>query len=250
MRGGEPRPAGELKKAFSQIDDSWKAGHHWKPGKDGGYFVKAARLADEITKSPPGSDARSSPLSLLSDLLSKKFEMSEITMDDLENPADDFIGICDLQAIACLANFLMDNRRIPNQDPATTSQILARYLGRVRSERIRDYKPKPSPLNVAPPTGGNEPMIAGMDPDDIKDPVLRAKYKAAIREAAENSVENMRQTQLLGMDQLAISEAFISYLVETFRGRRDAAATLDECMKTAKLTDQEKKKVLDGVGAR
>lgn len=69
------------------------------------------------------------------------------------------------------------------------------FIGRLSKELIPNFKPKAVTANVIPPISSG-PMMAGMNPDAIKDPVAREAYIKAREENSQNSVLNSRQHSL------------------------------------------------------
>ena len=66
------------------------------------------------------------------------------------------------------------------------------FMKRLNQDIIPDFKPRPVYANVAPPISSG-PMMAGMSPSAIKDPVARAAYLKAIEENSQNNVLNSKQ---------------------------------------------------------
>ena len=73
-----------------------------------------------------------------------------------------------------------------------TDALAAAFAKAIDAEIIPDFESEPAAFNVAPPAGvpGG---IAGMAPDAIADPKLRAEYEAAIRENRMRGVNTSRQ---------------------------------------------------------
>jgi hypothetical protein len=92
-----------------------------------------------------------------------------------------------------------------------------------------------------------------MAPDDIElnitDPKIRTKYRAAIRENAQNQSMNSRQEKLRTASEVQVYN-LIGDLSEAFATWDNSATTLARYIKEARLTEEEKKKVTDGIAAK
>ena len=157
-------------------------------------------------------------------------------------------GESDLSAMSRLACCVSEAYRAPDTIESWTSeetrrnvQLVARLLGKVRTEMVPNYRQKPVFLNIGPPAFGDF-GYAGMDPNDIKDPVARAKYLSARRENISNGISNHRQLELESLGG-EMGPNLVNELIQTFTVWDNSAATLAKCMKEARLTDKEKKEV-------
>ncbi len=249
--GVEPKAPAELEKKVSHLETLANAGRPWKPGTDGGYFVAAARLAEQIKESPLSRNRGKLAAKVLDGLLSKDVNLREIASEELgKDEKDDDVVTSDLRAAETLAYCVLDDDAASDQDRLANARLVARFLGRIRKEKVRNFQNRKVTMNVAPPIDApGEGMAAGMDPDDIKDPAAKAAYKAAILQNEENNVWNERQSELNSMDQPPIIEAIKKYIADAFRRRPNSGAALAECMKTAMLTEKEKKEIMDDIGS-
>ena len=240
----EQSSVADLEKKLSHLEALAKAGRPWKSGADAGYFFVAAKMAKQIKDLRPDQNRGRLAAQMLPGLLAKEAQLNEVTDEDLEMDEKGDIGMCDLCAAEDLADCLIDDATSSDRDRQRNAHLLARYLGRVRKEKVPNFKSKEVHLNVSPPVNApGEGMAAGMDPNDIKDPVARAAYKAAIRTNADNNIWNGRQSMLNEMDSSPTAGAIKTYIADTFHGRPNLRAALVECMSEAKLSEKEKKEI-------
>jgi len=83
-----------------------------------------------------------------------------------------------------------------------------------------------------------------MSPDEIQDPVLREQYKAARRENRVRALQNMRQKELSEAETL-VARRIVDYLGRAARSDSGVAETVDGSIAQARLTEGEKKQVLE-----
>lgn len=81
------------------------------------------------------------------------------------------------------------------EDRVRYAALAGSFLIRISKELIPNFKPKPVYRNVAPPIRSG-PVVIGMNPDGIEDPVAREAYKKAIEENSLNAALNSRQRSL------------------------------------------------------
>jgi predicted thioredoxin/glutaredoxin len=107
-----------------------------------------------------------------------------------------------------------------------TADVVKEYLLKISKDMDKKYEPKSVVANVAPPPG----VIgeAGMSPNAISDPKLKADYITAIRENAKNSAMNTRQKMLQKVDRRARQnlERFLQILVYQHPDTREFSANI------------------------
>ena len=77
--------------------------------------------------------------------------------------------------------------------------LLATCLKCVKKAHVEGYEPKKVYMNVSPPyvpSGYDKPVMAGMNPEAITDPEMKARYLNALQENTRNEHENVRQMEL------------------------------------------------------
>jgi hypothetical protein len=80
---------------------------------------------------------------------------------------------------------------------ARNAALLSLFCGQARSAIIGGFKPHPQFANVAPPKNlDDEPLIAGMDPKQIRNSESRKAYEDVIKINEENAAENGTQSLL------------------------------------------------------
>ena len=247
-RGAERRRMLAVAKEVEQIESLWKAGNPWNDRDHPGYYTKAWRLTNEILEAPANRERTRLAARLLAGLLAKEFKMSE------RMAADPRLGdyCCDLSAMSLLAGYLTNNVRVPGQDREADALLLARYLGRVRKEKIPNYKPKeqlppPPPGAPVPEISYEAAAVEGLvEPSQIADPALRTKAIAARRRFMEDEIVRVRQEELQSTDVKEEPGRIVQYLASAFRGKA-SSPLLARCIEEARLTDEERKQVEAGV---
>lgn len=218
---GQDKWAASVNTQISQAEDTWNQGDRSE------YYSKAAGIAKEIKANPSKANLNGPASRLLGSLLAKQANATETDASDLSTMQD-------------LAAYLASHDEVPIEDRRSTVSLLCKYLGRVRKERLPNFRPKPIVANVAPPA--NVPGMAGMNPDAIKDPVARAKYKEAIRENDDNARQNRRQHELRDADSI-MRRKLKSYLPTTFKASDVTTAPFLKCMSDAGFDVQERKEI-------
>ncbi|MGH8239787.1 MAG: hypothetical protein ACREXP_22635, partial [Steroidobacteraceae bacterium] len=123
-------------------------------------------------------------------------------------------------------------------------RLLAKLLGQIRQELIPEYVPQRVVMNVRPPAGaGDMRSIAGMNPEAIKDPVARERYKAAIRENSAKAVQNNRQATLRRMET-EFARGIVGYLRGAAENPGALRQTVFQSIDQARLTPQERAEVM------
>lgn len=218
---GQKKEAVSMDTKISGAEDAWNQGNHSK------YYSNAAAIAREIKANPSKANMNGPASKLLGSLLSKQADLKEV-------------GTSDLSTMKVLAACLASNDDASINERRLTVRLLCKYLGKVRKERVPDFKPKPVEENVAPPPG--VPGFAGMSPDAIKDPAARAKYEQAIRENQDSARQNSRQAELEGMEW-AMHKQLKSYMLRTFKASDVSSTELLQCMSEASFDEKERKDI-------
>lgn len=202
----------------------------WTEGGNTEYFSQAANLANELGALK--GDHATEAAQLLDVLLRK-------SVDPLK------VGAVDLSAKRNAAREILHATGQPTSDARQAEvKALAGFLGAVRRELIPNFIPKPATLNVMPPIEGTGLRIAGMDPNAIKDPVAREKYKAALLQNRRNAVQNSRQIMLQDL-QAAFSQPIVERMKRFANTDEVGLSLVQEWAQTAKLTDAERAVVFD-----
>lgn len=189
------------------------------------YFSSAPNLANELGALEGAQAAEAAEL--LDVLLHKR-------VDPLKAEAVD---------LSAKANAAREILRANGQQISEARQAqvkgLAGFLGAVRSELIPNFIPKQVTPNVVPPLEGGGFRMAGMNPDAIKDPAAREKYKAAILENSRNGVLNSRQNMLQNL-QAVFSRPIVDRMQQFANTDEVGLSLVQEWARTAHLTDAER----------
>jgi hypothetical protein len=226
--GKDEEPVVMLDKQISQLEGLLEA------GKTDDYWAEAARMTRELVAAPPSDAGSKVARRLFKSLLTKGAKLPKTGTDDLFT-------------MQKLASYLLSNTNASAEERRATVPLMCAYLGEIRNETVPNYERKPVTRNVAPPPDVPGPAAAGMDPDAISDPVARAKYKEAIRKNRENILMNTRQTVLRRMN-VEMSAPIVDYMIAIFRTPDTPHTLVDECIRNARLTAEETKKVEDAIG--
>jgi hypothetical protein len=218
----------EYDKQILQVEELWKQGNIHE------YYAKTANIVGDIMANSQKIDQNKAAAKLFDNLISKETKITDV-------------GIDDLSAMQKLASYLISNVTVSIEERRTNVLLLAKYLGKIRKEKVPNFKPKPVVANVSPPVG--TPGMAGMRPEAISDPVARAKYEASIRENQENALMNSRQSELRNID-VEMSRPIINYIIQTFHASDISSANFIDCMNSAELDDKEKEKVVNHVSSK
>jgi len=95
---------------------------------------------------------------------------------------------------------------------------------------------------VPPPTPEGLIYPSGVDPNLIKDPAVRAKYEAAIKQNSEKAARGLFQTRLHNIDQLASMEVE-RFLRGNYTTSKEDQSELEILMKEAKLSPDRAQKL-------
>lgn len=160
----------------------------WQNQRPVAYYALANELINEIRTNAVPDDVNGNVASLLGHVLSKGVGPKEGVVRE------------DLAVIERLAQLL-----ISVEDTATTEErrtnvvLLATCLKCVKKAHVEGYEPKKVYMNISPPyipSGYDKPVMAGMNPEAITDPVMKAKYADLLLKNARNNDENVRQMEL------------------------------------------------------
>jgi hypothetical protein len=111
----------------------------------------------------------------------------------------------------------------------------------IDSEFDFDDRPKAS---VAPPPGAS--ARAGVAPEEIKDPMLRAEYEAAIRENARKAEAYNWQYELRQLEQTFTGDAE-QYIVEVYTKPPYDTEELEQLLDIHMIDEAAKARILDAV---
>ena len=199
------------------------------------YYTEAGKIARNVIRRSTSSDQGMLAASLLESLLARSTTMPKTSTDDV------FI-------MHKVASCLVTDTKVPVVNRLATAHLLSRYLGEVRREIIPNFQPRHVVENVSPPRGGGGGRAAGMDPEAIRDPTEKAMYMKAIKKNQENNLMNTRQLVLRNVER-EMSMPVVDYMITVFRQPNTPESVVDECIKNAKLTAEETKKVEIAIGA-
>src|ERR1044072_5278940 len=119
---------------------------------------------------------------------------------------------------------------------------------RLEAELDKNFDPKARPaLKATPPRGTTLP--AGVAPEPIADPQLRAEYTAAVAAHASKSRAYTRQFQLHQLQEMFSKEAE-RYVVEMYSTRPLDSAELNRRLDESLASQEVKQKILDAVTTR
>jgi hypothetical protein len=221
----EQATSSKLKQQISHLEDLWNA------SKINDYYHEADFIVSTIIKDTNNINVNKEANILFNNLLVKE---SNKNVD---------IGLHDLSLMNKLALYLISYDRASKEERQSNCMVLSKYLGRIRNEIVPNYSPKNVVENVMPPSAVSKtPRFPGMDPKAISDPVARTLYESAIRNNQDNILCNSRQTEL-NMIQHKMSKPIIVYMNNIFRKDNISSSIINECIKNAKLTDEEKKEI-------
>jgi hypothetical protein len=182
LNGEEVREsASNLTKQISQIDDVWNVGKQFE------YFVQANEIKDRIVGSGGRKDLDAVGLKLFEAVLAKHYHFEDIvSIDELYDCSNEDLGI-----LYDLASHLISARKMPIQEQCQLAKLLSIYLGRLRKERIMDYKPLPSTL---PEWKSALPL--GEVAEATSAELAAARFDAIRRQIQENYISNARQAAI------------------------------------------------------
>jgi hypothetical protein len=126
------------------------------------------------------------------------------------------------------------------------AQILAKFLGEVRTAIITNYQRADVLANVMPPiapTNSRIGVFSGMDPKVIADPTARAAYERAIAENNERGDENDLQFIILPEINLKLTPLFLGYVRTLFAFDSEAKIKANSLIISAHLTKDEQKQL-------
>ena len=212
---GQDKGAASIDNQLSQAEEFWNKGDRHN------YYSKATAIADEIKVNSSKTNLNAPAAKLLESLVSKQADPVEV-------------GTSDLATMQKLATYLASNDAAAKDERRLTVRLLCKYLGKVRKERIPNFKPKPVFENVGP--------MAGMSPNVIKDPGTKAKHEEAIRENEDNARQNSRQHELKGIEW-AMHKKLKGYMLKTFKASDVSTTVFSQCMSEAQFDDQERKEI-------
>ena len=205
----------------------------WKSGARREYYMEADRIAKEL-HSQDRAAANAGALRLLNGVAAKS-PRPEDAVD---------IEVADLSAMEQSARVLLEDDAMPDEQRQEKVRLVAWVLGRIRLELVPAYVPQPVVMNVLPPAGaGKGPIIAGVDPETVRDPIARERYKAAIRENQAKAVQNTRQRTLQCME-MELARPIVGYLSRAAREEGAMRQAVLQSIDQARLTATERAEVV------
>jgi hypothetical protein len=232
---------GKTEPSASELDGAIsRAENLWKMGKSREYYLMIDTILQDSKHTSPKKHESDVAAELLRSLLSKE--------PDTEA---DTIWTTDILITQKVASHLVYSPATSSDERQASVRLLSCYLGRLRKEIVPNYRRKLVLRNVCPPVIGQStvPLSAGMDPKAIDDPTARAAYEAAIKENCRNNLMNARQYDLREAEQ-QLCKPIIAYMIETLRVEDKQSPLVAECIKSARLTEEETKKMESVVGSR
>ncbi len=200
----------------------------WEAGQTNEYYSKARTMVENLGAQDGARDVAEVATKLLDIFL-------------LKVSHEEQVGTENLFLMEALAKLLITGDRAYVQNREVRVRLISKFLGYIRDERVLDFEPLPVFANVSPPLG--TPGMAGMRPEAIADPVARIKYEEKIRQNQQNALINRRQAALVEIER-RISGPIIEYMIEIFRTDGKSSALAAECIEYARLSDDEKNRVL------
>jgi F5/8 type C domain len=97
-------------------------------------------------------------------------------------------------------------------------------------------------VELAPPGAGGLRYPSGVDPNDIKEPEVRAQYEAELKENAAKAARELFQTRLRNIDQLANID-IERLLRDNYTTSKKDQSELKDLMKQAKLSPARVQKI-------
>ena len=96
----------------------------------------------------------------------------------------------------------------PSDSPLVSDQILEVIVRccKLRDKSFDPGKPSGYLMRVPPPLGAGQIVVAGMDPELIKDPKIRDEYKAAVKLNEQRKNQYLRERYLHEILEACISE--------------------------------------------
>ncbi|MGA9997092.1 MAG: hypothetical protein WBP93_16865 [Pyrinomonadaceae bacterium] len=132
----------------------------------------------------------------------------------------------------------MENRR-------NKAELWLRTWQHLNASIIPNFDFKDLPLeNVAPPPG--VAGVAGMSPDAIKDPALRARYQRAV-DSNNRKAENYRAQSALYKTREIFRDRMEAYLIRSYSRPPDNTKEIEAILKKHSVDEGTRAKILDKV---
>lgn len=228
---------GVVQESISTLDKQLlQAEYLWKAGKIREYYSKTTDIAEEIMAKPTSNNLNTVTTKLFDNVISKENKVGEVNLE---------VGLEDLLVTQKLASYLISNTDISIEERRINAKLLCRYLGTIRKEILPNYKPTLVMANVLPPPG-TPCAIAGMSPESIADPALKAQYEASIRENRINNLMNSRQAKLRSIEW-EITEQIMYYISGTFNAYDISSDYFTECIKSGNFSEREKEEIINSI---
>jgi hypothetical protein len=157
------------------------------------------------------------------------------------------LGSTDIRVMGKMADHLLPDPGVSFTQRQQNVMAFSKYLGRIRSEYIPNYKHRRSEANIMPPEGVGA-TSSGMDPETITNAILRVQYEATIWTNSFNGAMNARQQELAILSRCH-SRRIIDYMTCFFATGQATTEFIQECMQQARLAEKEKAEMWQKINA-
>jgi hypothetical protein len=250
--GAEGDVDAQFEERIIQLEALWQAG--WIED----YYDLAESLSGEIADRSSDEDISRAAARLLDSLVAREIDapfqekeiqrLATVLTEEHENrrsseqPVKLEVVNRDLVLMRPLASHLYSNPRASAEQRRANVLVLARYLGSVRREIIRDYPFHPSSLNVMPPIlpqeARGQPIYSGMDPKALRDPVARAKYEEAILKNLILKLTDLRQRALRTAE--TVFDLVIADMLRLFQPEDLGTKFFLDCVEAGEFSAEER----------
>jgi hypothetical protein len=219
-------PTDSLKQQLAQLEEVWKAGNQFE------YFVEMAALTERITQLKQNDESFDLALLLFESALDKKYNFEDMPLEKLYDCSNE-----DITTLTEIAPYLLiQEKHLSSSKQRHTARLLARYLGRLRKEQIKDFKERPTP-------GGLNSWIDGSGNG------INAREDPILRQHEYDKKSNDRQRAInYAINNLSLK--IISFLTEFLSEKDTPGELLVECIGSARLNAIEKQVVLNAAAAK
>ena len=202
----------------------------WQNQRPVAYYALANERINEISTNVVPDAVNGQVASLLGHVLSKGVGPKEGVVRE------------DLAVIERLAQLLISVENTATDEERRTNMVLlATCLKCVKKAHVEGCEPKKVYMNVSPPyvpSGYDKPVMAGMNPEAITDPEMKARYLSALQENARNEHENVRQMELEVL-QKPLRRLLVLYMeISAMKGSL-APEDMKTCLESTGFSDEE-----------
>ena len=216
--------------SFTSSQEMRRLEANWQTQQPVAYYALVNDSINEMSTNVVPEDVNGKAASLLGHVLSKGVGSKEGVVRE------------DLAVIERLAQLLISVEDTATSEERRTNMVLlATCLKCVKKAHVEGYKPKKVYMNISPPyisSGYNKPVMAGMDPEAIIDPEMKAQYLNALRENARNGDENVRQMELEVL-QRPLRRILVFYMEISAMKRSSALEDMKTRLESAGFSDEE-----------